>query len=119
MPKALPEKPVEPSNTTSKGDQGPGDKGVTGEGRKDKETGGDDDVRPSVDEDEREVTFSFTADRSDLYAAWKALANLADVAGEVSIEARAKPPSGFDKNKLENGVLQPLRELGLIDDDQD
>ena len=38
------------------------------------------------------------------------------VAGEVSISARAKPKSGFDKSKLENSVLEPLRELDLIDD---
>ena len=47
------------------------------------------------------------------------LANLADVAGEVSISARAKPKSGFDKSKLENGVLELLRELGLIEDEED
>ena len=69
-------------------------------------------MSPSAVEDEREVAFSFIADRNDLYAAWNALANLADVAGKVSISARAKPTSGFDKSKLENGVLEPLRELG-------
>ena len=76
-------------------------------------------MSPSAVEDEHEVAFSFIADRNDLYAAWNALANLADVAGEVSISARAKPKSGFDKNKFENGVLEPLRELGLIADAED
>ena len=116
VPKAFPEKAVEPSSTTSGGDQGTADTGATGEGSEDKETSGADDIQPSVDEDEREVAFSFIADRNDLYAAWNALANLADMAGKVSISARAKPKSGFDKSKLENGVLEPLRELGLIDD---
>ena len=116
VPKALPEKTVEPSSTTSVGDQGTADTGATGEGSEDKETGGADNVQPSVGEDEPEVAFSFTAGRNDLYAAWNSLANLADVAGEVSIIAKAKPKSGFDKRKLENGVLEPLRELGLIDD---
>ena len=83
------------------------------------ETPGTDDVTAAADEDEREVALSFVADRNDLYAAWNALANLADVAGEVSISARAKPKSGFDKSKLENGVLEPLRELGLIEDEED
>ncbi len=83
------------------------------------ETTGPDDVVPPAGEDEREVAFSFVADRNALYAAWNALANLADVAGEVSISARAKPKSGFDKSKLENGVLEPLRGLGLIEDEED
>ena len=47
------------------------------------------------------------------------MANLADVAGSVSITASATAPEGYDKAKLENGVLEPLRELGLIDDEQD
>ena len=37
------------------------------------------------------LLLSFVADRNVLYAAWNAVANLADVAGEVSISARAKP----------------------------
>jgi len=30
--------------------------------------------------------------------------------------ARATSGTGFDKGKLENGVLEPLKELGLIED---
>ena len=120
VPKALPVKPVEPTSTPTGGDQdtnGLGGTGVGGGG----ETTDTGDVSPPVGKDEREVALSFVAGRNDLYAAWNALANLADVAGEVSISARAKPKSGFDKSKLENGVLEPLRELGLIegDDGQD
>ena len=118
VPTALPEKPVEPSSTTSKGDPGTDDTGTTGGGSEDRETSDTGDVSPVI-ENEHEVAFSFIAGRNDLYAAWNALANLADVAGEVSISARAKPKSGFDKSKLENGVLEPLRELGLIKNDQD
>ena len=65
---------------------------------------------------EREIALSFTADRDTLYGAWNALANLADLAGKVSISATAKSENGFDKGRLENGVLEPLRELELIDD---
>ena len=36
-----------------------------------------------------------------------------------SKDARAKPRRGFDKSKLENGVLEPLRELELIEDDHE
>ena len=65
---------------------------------------------------EREVALSFTADRDALYSAWNALANLAELAGKVSINASATSVTGFDKGKLENGVLEPLRELELIDE---
>ena len=75
-------------------------------------------MRRPMSGDERAVAFSFTADREALFHAWNVLANFADVArGRSSINARAKPKSGFDKSKLDNGVLEPLRELGLIKDD--
>ena len=61
-----------------------------------------------------EVALSFTAERDALYGAWSALANLADLAGKVSVSVRAE--GALDRAKLENGVLEPLRELGLIDD---
>ncbi len=120
VPKALPEKPVEPTGTAGGGDPGIyDDTGQTGGSGEVQETVDTDDSSPPVVDDEREVAFSFTAGRDDLYAAWSALANLADVAGQVSISAKAKLKSGFDKSKLENGVQEPLRELGLIKDDDD
>ena len=66
----------------------------------------------------RDVTISFSADRDKLFHAWSALANLADAAGRVSIRVQATSETGLDKAKIENGVLEPLRELGLIDGDQ-
>lgn len=63
----------------------------------------------------RTVELSFTADRNQLFGAWSALANLADLAGKVEVTVRASSDSGFDKSKLENGVLEPLRETKLID----
>ena len=79
---------------------------------------------PHANEDPRSsdssaIALSFTASQNDLFTAWNALANLADLAGEVSISARATPPQGYDENKLENGVLEPLRELGLLEDTND
>ena len=59
----------------------------------------------------------FTADRDALYAAWNALANLADLAGKVTVSVSVNETAAMDKQKLENGVLEPLRELGLIDDE--
>ena len=64
--------------------------------------------------DAHEVTFSFTADSKALYDAWNALANLAELVGEVSVSVRAEGTP--DRAKLENSVLEPLRELGLLDD---
>jgi hypothetical protein len=61
------------------------------------------------------VALNFTADRNQLYTAWNAIANLADLAGKVEVSIRAESEKGFDKSKLENGVLEPLREIELID----
>ena len=71
-------------------------------------------MTPAAEDTREIVALSFTADRDALYGAWNALANLADLAGEVSVSVRAE--GALDKAKLENGVLEPLRELGLIDD---
>ena len=66
----------------------------------------------------RDLTISFSADRNELFNAWNALANLADAAGKISVNVQATSDTGFDRAKLENGVLEPLRELGLIDDNE-
>ena len=60
------------------------------------------------------VELRFSADRNGLFTAWNAIANLADMAGEVSVSIRADSAKGFDKAKLQNGVLEPLREADLI-----
>ena len=120
VPAALPKKPVT--------DAGSGD----GDRADDKsnlgETGGESKVRETTEGGEeqkptvnatRDLTISFVADRDALFNAWNALANLADLAGNVSVSAKATSEDGFDKNKLENGVLEPLRELGLIENSDD
>jgi hypothetical protein len=61
------------------------------------------------------VQLSFTANRDQIYNAWNAIANLADLAGKVEVSIRAESATGFDKSKLNNGVLEPLREIELID----
>ena len=45
--------------------------------------------------------------------------NLAALPGTIFIKASATAPEGYDKAKLENGVFEPLRELGLIDDEEE
>jgi hypothetical protein len=63
---------------------------------------------------QRSVEIKFSADRNQLFTAWNAIANLADLAGKVDVTVRADSAEGFDKNKLQNGVLEPLRESDLI-----
>jgi hypothetical protein len=61
------------------------------------------------------VQFSFDADRNKLYAAWQALANLADLCGKLTVSVKGDAPQNLDKSKLENGVYEPLREANLIE----
>lgn len=69
---------------------------------------------PTVQKQTR-VQLSFAADRNALFTAWNAIANLADLAGKVQVTVGAESPDGFDKGKLQNGVLEPLREADLIE----
>ncbi len=62
-----------------------------------------------------EVEVTFNADRNQLFTAWNAVANLADMAGEVAVTVKAQKPDGFDTSKLQNGVIEPLREADLIE----
>ena len=61
------------------------------------------------------VNLSFTANRDALFTASGAIANLADMAGQVNVTLRAESAAGFDRAKLENGVMEPLREADLIE----
>ena len=120
-PGALPEKSAATNDQTG-GEKGSDDTDFVipgGESTlRDKGAGGGD-PKPSPEGEREDLAISFDVDRDDLYAAWNALANLADAAGKVSVSVRATSATGFDKAKLENGVLEPLRELGLLDDIQD
>ncbi len=60
------------------------------------------------------VELSFTANRDQLFTAWNALANLADLTGKVQVSVRAESEKPLDRSKLQNGVLEPLREADLI-----
>lgn len=64
---------------------------------------------------QKSVEINFSADRNQLFSAWNAVANLADLAGKVSIKVTAESENGFDRAKLQNGVLEPLREADLIE----
>lgn len=70
---------------------------------------------PGPTEEQKRVSITFVADRDQLYGAWQAVANLADMAGKVSISIDAESEEGFDKNKLRNAVIEPLQEADLIE----
>lgn len=108
LPAAIPEIPVRPVPPSDGGEKGDGDKGGGDKGEGDDGGGGQVTVQHKVD-------LSFDADSGQIFGAWKALANLADMAGKVTVTVHAESERGFDKSKLENGVLEPLREAGLID----
>ena len=120
VPSALPAKPRTTAGHPDgvKDDEG-GYSGTTPEGEVREDNNGDGDEPPPVSGGSRDLTVSFVADRNRLYAAWNALANLADIAGKVSVNVTATSESGLDVSRLESGVLEPLRELGLIDDAED
>jgi hypothetical protein len=61
------------------------------------------------------VEIAFSADRNQLFSAWNAVANLADLAGKVSVRVSAESAGGFDRAKLQNGVIEPLQEADLIE----
>jgi hypothetical protein len=63
---------------------------------------------------QKSIEINFSADRNQLFAAWNAIANLADLAGKVTVTVHADSAEGFDRSKLQNGVLEPLRESDLI-----
>jgi hypothetical protein len=72
-------------------------------------------VPPVKPAGEKAVELTFDADRNQLFTAWNAIANLADLAGKVKVTIRAESEKGFDKSKLQNGVMEPLREADLIE----
>ena len=59
-----------------------------------------------------EVELKFTANRTQLYTAWNVVANLADIAGQVTVTVKAQKSAGLDKSRLQNGVIEPLTEAG-------
>lgn len=63
---------------------------------------------------QKSVELTFDADRNQLYTAWQAIANLAEMAGTVAVTVKAESDKGFDQSKLRNGVLEPLEEADLI-----
>ncbi len=118
LPQAVPQAaPVAVSGVPGAGEGSPGgavQPPVTPVGVPSTSGGGTPAVMPPAVQTEKVVQISFSADRDALYTAWNAAANLADMAGKVNVTLRAESDVGFDKSKLQNGVLEPLREADLI-----
>ena len=70
---------------------------------------------PSLLEGDTNWRIKLTADKDKIFNAWNAIANLAEMAGGVTVTVHAEKEAGFDKSKRQNGVLEPLREANLID----
>ena len=124
VPAAIPEKAPMPGNEVT-GDAG--DRRDTGQSEED---GGAGERLPYGDgpdvgdrsgmiytDGKRRIEVSFTVNQQNIYEAWNAMANLTDVANAISIKVSATAREGYDRSRLENGVFEPLRELGLIEDD--
>lgn len=69
---------------------------------------------PMVSQGQRSVHLEFNANRTQLFQAWNAVANLAEKAGTVKVEVEAQSEKGFDPNWLRNAVFEPLEEADLI-----
>jgi len=106
MPEAIPKgKPTEPPgpDTVLSGPESPGPGPEPPDQKPEPDTGL-----------QKSVNLTFSADRNQLFNAWSAIANLADMAGTVSVSIQAESKEGFDKGKLRNGVIEPLQENNLI-----
>jgi len=66
----------------------------------------------------RDVRLSITGSRDQLFKAWPAIANLADKAGEASLQVSATSEEGFDPSWLRNAVYEPLEEADVLDEQQ-
>ncbi len=59
-------------------------------------------VSPPLSAIDKTVELTFIADRNQLFnTAWNAIANLADLAGKVTVTVHAESEKGFDKSKLQ------------------
>jgi len=105
MPKALPPEPT-PEPTNDETGMGP------------QENPNSDPPSKSPQLVSESVDLSFTAREKDLYNAWTVIANLAKLTGTVAVSLKTTLKSKSDKSAYENNVLEPLRELGLVEDDK-
>ncbi|HEY5812466.1 MAG TPA: hypothetical protein VIT23_07420, partial [Terrimicrobiaceae bacterium] len=70
---------------------------------------------PTPDQPQTQIELTLSADHNQLFVAWNAVANLADLARTVTVSIHAEKPDGLDKSKVHNGVMEPLREADLIE----
>ena len=116
VPKARPFKPVKTGDTAGGGVSRPDIPAQTASGSGFREGGAPDDPTSPAGATDRTINLTFTANRDSLHGACNALANRADLADRVIVSATATSEDTFDRGVLENGIVEPLGELGLIDD---
>ena len=63
---------------------------------------------------ERVVEFA-SPDRNQLFAAWDAVQTSPTSPERLPLSVRAESEKGFDRGKLQNGVIEPLKEGHLIE----
>lgn len=59
------------------------------------------------------ITYSFKADRSQLYKCFNALANLAEKSGKINLKVETELEEGIDPHWLRNAVEEPIEESGV------
>ncbi|MEW6718343.1 MAG: hypothetical protein AB1345_12700 [Chloroflexota bacterium] len=59
------------------------------------------------------LLLSMQMTRQQLFAAWNAFKNLADLVGHIRLTIEAHKPDGFDENWLRNAVREPLDEADV------
>lgn len=63
---------------------------------------------------ELSVSYTLQLNRDQLFKAYDALANLADIVGNLDVRVNGKAVKKIDRSQLRNAVEEPLEELGVL-----
>ena len=70
-------------------------------------------TQPVTGEGRQFLRLSMSMTRQQLFAAWNAFKNLADLVGNIRLTIEAHKPDGFDENWLRNAFYEPLDEADV------
>ena len=70
-------------------------------------------TQPVTGEGRQFLRLSMNMSRQQLFAAWNAFKNLADLVGSIRLTIEANKPDGFDENWLRNAFYEPLDEADV------
>ena len=70
-------------------------------------------TQPVTSEGRQFLRISMSMTRQQLFAAWNAFKNLADLVGSIRLTIEANKPDGFDENWLRNAFYEPLDEADV------